>query len=268
MGDKPAPLDLRISRIAARQHGLVTHRQLLGLGMSRNAISARVRRGALHRLHRGVYAVGATPTAIESRWMAAVLACGGDAALSHRSAAALWGLLRPVGGRVDVAARGRSGRDRRSGIRVHRPRSLGAGEVTMRRGIPVTSPARTIADLRPVAPAWEWRRAVRQAEFLGLPLGPEVESDGTRSDLERDFLRLCRRHGIPAPEVNVRVAEVDCRLPLARAAPGCRDRPLRLPPRARRLSGRSARAGPAQARLRSAPLQRRAGERMPFRGSG
>jgi very-short-patch-repair endonuclease len=86
--------------------------------------------------------------------------------------------------------------------------------VTLRHGIPVTTPARTIADLRRVASrrggsglisSWELRRAIRQAEVLGLPLGDDVDSDGTRSDLERDFLRLCRRHRLLAPEVNVRV---------------------------------------------------------------
>ena len=69
----------------------------------------------------------------------------------------------------------------------------------------MTTPARTLVDLKPVCPEWLWRKAVRQAEFKGMALGPEVETDGTRSDLERDFLRLCRRHGFPAPEVNVKV---------------------------------------------------------------
>jgi hypothetical protein len=71
--------------------------------------------------------------------------------------------------------------------------------------IPVTTPARTIADLRGAVPVWQWRRAVRQAEIRGLKLDPGIDSDGTRSDLEGDFLRLCRRHGIPAPEVNVKL---------------------------------------------------------------
>jgi very-short-patch-repair endonuclease len=71
--------------------------------------------------------------------------------------------------------------------------------------IPVTTPARTIADLRGRVPDWQWRRAVRQAEIAGMRLGAGIETDGTRSDLERDFLRLCRRYRLPAPEVNVRV---------------------------------------------------------------
>ena len=76
---------------------------------------------------------------------------------------------------------------------------------TRRRGIPVTTVARTIADLRAVSPAWEVRRAIRQAEIMKLPLGPGVERDGSRSDLERDFLTLCRCHHIPVPEVNVKI---------------------------------------------------------------
>jgi very-short-patch-repair endonuclease len=142
--------------------------------------------------------------------MAAVLACGDGAILSHGSAAVHWGLLRPVDGPVDVSVPVRSGRRRRRGIRIHRCASLAAGHgtpgrlVTRHRGIPITTPARTIADLPRVFPPHLVRRATRQAEVLGLPLGGTV-TDGTRSDLEVDFLHLCRRHSLPAPEVNVRV---------------------------------------------------------------
>jgi very-short-patch-repair endonuclease len=136
--------------------------------------------------------------------MAAVLACGSGAALSHRSAAALWRLLPPAGGRVDVSVPTRGGRAARVGIRLHRSRSLTSALVVERKGIPVTTPSRTIADLRRVAPAWQWRRAVRQAEIRGLKL--ELgETDRTRSDLEGDFLRLCRRFDLPSPKVNVKV---------------------------------------------------------------
>ena len=88
---------------------------------------------------------------------------------------------------------------------LHRCRSLDAALVVPHNGIPATTPARTIADLKGSVPEWQWRKAVRQAEFRKLPLGPEFKTDRTRSDLERDFLRLCRRHDIPAPEVNVQV---------------------------------------------------------------
>jgi very-short-patch-repair endonuclease len=177
-------------------------------------------------------------------WMAAVLACGrvttarpgskGDigvapqagfpieetvldhwgAALSHRSAARLWGLLPDSDGPVDVSVPGTAGRRRRSGIRLHRLTSLLPAVVTLRDGIPTTTPARTVADLQQVSAAKgrqtlitpkELRRAIRQAAVLGLPVAPTAGGDRTRSDLERDFLRLCRRHGLPAPEVNVRI---------------------------------------------------------------
>ena len=156
--------------------------------------------------------------------MAAVLACGKGgfsggavldhwgAALSHLSAAGLWEMLSPAGGPVDVSVPTRSGRGRHSGIRLHRPETLRRADVTLRDGIPVTTPSRTISDLRRMAsrarsvvPRRELRRAIRQAEVLDLPLGPEVVRDRTRSDLEGAFLGLCRRHGLPAPEVNVRI---------------------------------------------------------------
>jgi very-short-patch-repair endonuclease len=142
--------------------------------------------------------------------MAAVLACGRGAALSHRSAAELWGLLRPVVGPADVSISTESGRRRRRGIRVHRRRSLAGTSVTEHRGIPVTTPARTIADLRKWVPPAQHRRAIRQAEVLGLRTGIE-RSEPTRSELEHLFLRLCESHRLPAPEVNVRVGpfEVD-----------------------------------------------------------
>lgn len=137
--------------------------------------------------------------------MAAVLACGEGAVLSHGSAAALWGLLRPLRGSVDVSTSVRGGRAKRSGIRLHRSTTLVPGTTTQRHGILVTTPARTLSDLRGTVPPWLWRRAVRQAELAGFALGDGVESDGTRSDLERDFLRICRRAGLPKPEVNVKV---------------------------------------------------------------
>jgi very-short-patch-repair endonuclease len=211
----------RLADIAARQHGVVTIRQLRGAGVSDDAVRWRVRSGLLHRLHRGVYALGHPGLADAGRWMAAVLALGDGAVLSHGSAAALWGLLRPLDGPVDVSIPSRNGRSHRSGVRLHRCPSLTRTQrpaTTRHRGIPVTTPARTVADLPQVLPPRLVRRATRQAELLGLPLG-ETASDGTRSDLERDFLRLCRGHGLPRPEVNVGVGRwtvdflwPDCRL--------------------------------------------------------
>jgi very-short-patch-repair endonuclease len=131
--------------------------------------------------------------------------------VSHRTAAWLWGLLPAAQAPCDVIVPGNSGRKRHAGIHVHRSRSLVPAHVTLRHGIPVTSPARTIADLRAAISAGravvsprELRKAIRQAGVIGLPVGDEG-GDRTRGDLERDFLRLCRRHRLPRPEVNVRI---------------------------------------------------------------
>jgi very-short-patch-repair endonuclease len=205
MREETATVDARLASLAGKQHGVVSNRQLRELGIDKSGVWRRVRSGGLHRLYRGVYAVGYRAGNPKASWMAAVLACGTDAALSHRSAASLWGLLVPVGGPVDVSVPGTGGRSPRAGIRLHRRRSRLLGQVVERDGIRVTTPAQTIVDLRRAVPRWQWRRAVRQAEIKGLRLEPDTETDRTRSDLERDFLRLCRRYRLPAPEVNVKV---------------------------------------------------------------
>jgi very-short-patch-repair endonuclease len=134
------------------------------------------------------------------------------AALSHRSAAQLWEMLPARASAIDVSIPGYGGKKKRSGIRVHRSLTLLPAQVTLRDGIPVTKPARTIADLRlasrgrsPLISPKELRRAIRQADVLGLSLEVEENRDRTRGDLERDFLALCRRYRLPAPEVNIRV---------------------------------------------------------------
>jgi hypothetical protein len=205
MREEIDPTEEVIAQIAAQQHGITTIDQLREAGLEKSGVSRRVRMGRLHRVHQGVYAVGHFGLGLEARWMAAVLACGPGAALSHRSAAVRWGLLRPADGLIDVSAPTRAGRVSPVGVCLHRCRSLTADLVIRRNHVPVTTPARTVADLRKAVPAWEFRRAVRQAELRGLRLGPDIESDRTRSDLERDFLRLCRRYRLPPPEVNVRV---------------------------------------------------------------
>ncbi len=134
------------------------------------------------------------------------------AALSHRSAAELWAMLPPGEGPVDVSVPGTGGRRKRQGIRVHRSQSLLHASITLRNGIPVTTATKTISDLRRassggtrmISPG-ELRRAIRQANFLGLPISEKERRDRNRSDLEEDFQRLCRKHSLPAPEVNVRV---------------------------------------------------------------
>lgn len=205
MAEQSDSRDLRVAKVAAGQHGVVSIHQLRQAGLGDDAVLTRVRAGRLHRIHRGVYAVGHPGISRQGRWMAAALACGEGAAVSHRSAAELWEFLKPCAGPVDISIQRAGGRRRRQGIRLHRCASLSRGHITLRNGIPVTTPARTISDLRGIAPEWELRRAIRQADVLGLPTGPVPSRDRTRSDLERDFLGICRRHRLPLPEVNVRV---------------------------------------------------------------
>jgi very-short-patch-repair endonuclease len=133
--------------------------------------------------------------------------------VSHRSALSLWGLLPANQALCDVIVAGKGGRARRAGIRIHRSLTLLSTDVTLHRGIPITTPARTIADLREAIsarrsgaiPSRELRKAIRQANVLGLPVDQRDARVRTRSDLEADFLRLCRRHRLPSPEVNVRI---------------------------------------------------------------
>jgi very-short-patch-repair endonuclease len=209
--DQSDSVDGRIARIARLQHGIVTTRQLIELGLTKSAIAKRAKRGRLHRIHRGVYAVGHQGLSDEARWMAAVLACGSGAVLSHGAAAVHWGLLRPLDGPTDVTVPTQNGRERRRGIRIHRcgslkadlsPHGLPSRLATVRDYIPVTTVPRTLLDIRATLAPRLVRRAVRQAEFLGLALG-EIKTDRTRSDLERFFLRLWRRTGLLRPEVNV-----------------------------------------------------------------
>lgn len=144
--------------------------------------------------------------------MAAVLACGPTAVLSHTSAGRLWGMLRTkhllspaesqrTASHVTVSGNAR----RRPGIVIHRSRTLLSAQATRHLGIPVTTPSRTLEDLRRTLPRPQFAAALRQAEFLGLPLAEQLGPDGTRSELESRFLALCRRHHLPKPDVNLRV---------------------------------------------------------------
>lgn len=207
--------------------------QLRRLGFSDADIAHRVRMGRLHRLHRGVYAVGHPKVTREGRFLAAVMAIGDGAVLTSRAAGVLWALLdaeRWGGGPVEVTApRGRRSRD---GIRVRAAR-LAAAEVTRRNGIPVTTPTRTLADLAAVLPAAALRRAVNEALVQRRTSLPQLATyaDGrrgtaalrgvlaaaspTRSELEDRLLALLAAGGLPPPRTNVRVAgeEVDVLYP-------------------------------------------------------
>lgn len=203
--------DARVAKIAARQHGVATRRQLEEAGLGSKAITIRVRKRQLLRVHHGVYVLGAFPLTHRQRWMAAILACGDGAVLSHHSAAALWELLRPIDGPVHVSIPTHQKRRSRKGIRLHRcPSLVQRGFLTRRHNIPVTTIQRTIDDLEGTVPSYLLRRAKRQAEHRGVHL-EGVEGKRLRSDLEEDFLALLPEHRFPPPETNVKVGrhEVD-----------------------------------------------------------
>jgi len=226
MEDKLDTLDRRIDEIASRQHGVIALEQLESAGLGRRGVSKRAKGGRLHRIHRGVYAVGHRGLGLHRRFMAAVLACGPGAVLSHVSAAVLWELLKPIDGPVHVSIPSTSGRSRRAGIHLHRSPSLnphpepspspsysqqeggrrGRLQATHRHDIPVTTIDRTLEDLRAssLLPPHLIRRATRQAELKGYRL-QHAETDRTRSDLEALFLALLRRYRLPLPEVNVKL---------------------------------------------------------------
>jgi predicted transcriptional regulator of viral defense system len=136
--------------VAARQYGLITARQLARCGVNEGAIQYRVQQGTLHRVHRGIYAVGHPSLTSHGRWLAAVLASGPGATLSHRSAAALWRLLPADGGPVDVT--GERARRGERGVRFHRARRLTAVERARVDGIAVTIVSRTLLDLAETCP--------------------------------------------------------------------------------------------------------------------
>src|SRR5687768_13776208 len=160
--------DATIAALATAQHGVVPPRQLMALGLSHEAIMSRRRAGRLHSVHSGVYAVGHPVLRIEGRWMAAVLAGGKDAVLSHATAAGAWA-LRPVGaGAIHVTVPGDPGRKRRRGIRIHRSRTLTPRDTTTHLGIPITTPTRTIIDLATALDGVPLEQALDRADRRGL----------------------------------------------------------------------------------------------------
>jgi very-short-patch-repair endonuclease len=213
--------------LASKQHGVVARRQLLALGLSPRSIRHRLERGRLHRIDRGIYAVGRPALDREGRWMAAVLACGSGAVLSHRSAAALWG-IGPLSPAMEVTIPIASPR-RRDGIRVHRRPNLLAAHVTVRKAIPVTKPVRTAIDLAVRLDSARLERMINEADRLGLfnpeellaaleyypgipGVGPLRSVLGARafrltdSELERRFLRIVERARLPYPLTQQNVA--------------------------------------------------------------
>jgi len=220
------PLERRIAELAGGQHGVVALRQLVGHGLSADAVRKRVASGRLHRVHRGVFAVGHAPVTREGHYMAAVLACGEGAALSHREAAALWQLRQSNRATVDVTSPCRMGRALR-GIDAHTSSTLLPRDIDIVNGIPCTSVARTLLDLAAILPRRAIERAIDQAEILQLLDAKPIQdildrthghqgnaplhsilndhspgSTPTRNDLEEAFLQICDNARLPRPEVN------------------------------------------------------------------
>jgi very-short-patch-repair endonuclease len=207
--------------LAVAQHGVVALYQLSALGFTLRAVKHRVATGRLHPVHRGVYAVGRRELTRKGEWMAAVLACGEGAALSHDSAASLWGLSRERGATVHVSV-ARSADPRHPGIAVHRRLELGPHGLTRRENVPVTTPLRTLIDLATRMPSFALEAAINEADKLDLvdpeslraavedrrgqrgvgPLRKILERGEfvlTDSELERRFLPIARRAGLPKP---------------------------------------------------------------------
>jgi len=184
---------------------VVTVEQLRAAGFDEAAVRRRVAAGRLHRLHRGVYAAGHRSLSWRGRWLAAVLGAGDGAVLSHSSAAALWQFLRPISGPIHLTVDAAVHRAARPGLQIHRSRTLTPRDITRRHGIAVTTPARTIEDIRGEVEPYLFRRALRQAELAGHRVPHLSATKRTRSDLELLFLALCDKHGLPRPLVNRRV---------------------------------------------------------------
>jgi very-short-patch-repair endonuclease len=231
-----------LSRLATKQHGVVARRQLLALGFGDDAIKLRLDAGRLNSLHIEVYAVGHVRLSRHGHWLAAVLAYGNAALLSHRAAATLWGLSGSRFEAVDVTApAGRQGVARRQGIWIHRGR-LHPEDRDERAGIPVTSVARTlfdyaeVVDFQRLQSAWEeadrlkllrlgevarvcergyGRRALRPIRHLLSEARAVIR---TRSPLEDRFQDFCRFHDLPPHSTNVKVLgkEVDVLWPAAK----------------------------------------------------
>jgi very-short-patch-repair endonuclease len=226
MRGKPgsSEVDLAIGALAERQHGVVSRAQILELPVGADVIDRRLKLGRLRQLHRGVYTIGHRLLTQDGRWMAAVLACGSRAVLSHRAAAALWGMRGGTWVEVTVP----SGRPPRDGIQVHRA-VLPRDERTTHRGIPTTTVPRTLLDLSAVVakrtdPLSLHDLAERYPRRPGLKALKALLNEASigavifRSELEERFQDFLITAGLPHPQTNVIVEgyEVDCAWPVQR----------------------------------------------------
>lgn len=221
------PRGVRLAELADRQHGVVSLAQLGCLAYAATQTKREVAAGRLHRIHRGVYAVGRRSLTARGRWMAAVLAYGDGAVLSHTAAAALWD-LRPIpGGRIDVTT-GRGLQRGVAGVRQHRSRTLHPSDCTVIDAIPVTTIPRLMLDLAETLNPQRLRRTLEEVERRELldhaalratiernhgrhgirPLREALSAltgsaPWTQSELEDAFLILVRQAGLPEPRCNV-----------------------------------------------------------------
>jgi very-short-patch-repair endonuclease len=199
---------------------VITYEQLIAIGFSPHAIDHRANTGRLHRVHRGVYAVGRRDLSRLGQWMAAVLACGPGALLSHFSAAALYGIVRDRPGAIEICVPRKASHD---GIRARRC----VREGRRYRRIPATSPIDTLIDLAACLPDHPWEAAVNEADALNLCTPDQVRAAAeatrrpgvarakrvldrhtftlTASTLERLFLRIARKAGLPKPQTRVQM---------------------------------------------------------------
>jgi hypothetical protein len=159
--------DGEVAEVATAQQGVISIDQLRTSGLTRQAVSYRNKVNRLHRIHKGVYAVGHEAIDWRGRLIAAILACGPGSAISHLSAAALWGLRDVMPGVIDVIVPCETGR-KVAGIRARRCRYPTLDELTVWRGISCTTPSRTLVDLAGVLGRKSLRRAVEQAAVHGL----------------------------------------------------------------------------------------------------
>jgi hypothetical protein len=215
-----------LGELARRQWGLVTRAQLTDLGVADSTVRDWVRGDRLRRLYRGVYAVGHDRLRLEGRWLAAVMACGPGAVLSHRDAAQLWQLRQSNSAYIEVTVPSLNGRRKHMGIRIHRSGRLRPEDVTVRHGIPVTTLARTLLDLADVLERQPLKRAITEAEYTNqfdltavnaavqnnpgrasakLMAAIAASGDRTRSELEDRFLDLLDRHGVEPPQTAVTI---------------------------------------------------------------
>jgi hypothetical protein len=232
--------DGAIGALAARQHGVVSRRQLLDAGLSSRAVERRLESGRLLRLHRGVYAVGHRAVTRDAACMAATLVAA-NAVLSHRSAAALWGIRPTERERIEISVP-RSLKPRQ-GLQIHQAR-LPPDETDTHRGIRVTTPARTLLDLAAVLDATRLERATTEAEIRRLTSPTSLDalvarypnrhgtaaikallhqnriaSAVTKHELELRFLAFLDEARLPRPQINATIAlpdkprTVDCLWP-------------------------------------------------------